>query len=395
MECDTRRRNNSFQRIQNAAGSLQRASAKDYPGATLFEMYLPLISRAGLPVSGHWAHDEARTACLLVSLRYEIVTDLAAAERIVPLWNELLDRSMCNRAFSSPIWFLAACQVQPELAPWLSLAWHGESLAGILPLAVNPVTEAAVFPSTRSDYNDIVVADGDAASAAALIECALSEQGRFRSLELQAVRQDSNLAAALAVLEVRRKLTVRRIPDQEGSYIALAANRADYLASRSRIFRKSMNRILRKAAADGVAMRELTPATFPPAKLAALFFKLHFSRFGDRSAFRREPRHAQFVELALPDLFADRRLHVFVLQKEEKIVALDFCFRGVRSLCTWNGGYLPEAACWSPGRLLLLFGMQRAHELGLEEYDLLRGKQAWKATWANRNRTLERIVIAL
>lgn len=328
-------------------------------------------------------------------LRYEIVTGPAAAERIVPRWNALLDRSTCNRAFSSPIWFLAACRVQPELVPWLALAWQGESLVGIFPLTVNPATEAAIFPSTRSDYNDIVVADGDAASAAALIECALSEQGRFRSLDLQAVRQDSNLAAALAVLETRRRLTVQRIPDHQGSYIALARSRTDYLASRSRIFRKSMNRILRKAEADGVAMRELTPANFPPEELAALFFRLHFSRFGDASAFRREPRHSEFVELALPALFSGRRLHVFVLQKEERILALDFCFRGVRSLCTWNGGYLPEAACWSPGRLLLLFGMQRAHELGLEEYDLLRGKQAWKATWANRNRILEKIVIEL
>lgn len=335
----------------------------------------------------------ARRPLITVPLHYELLTDLAEAKRLVPLWNELLDRSICNRAFSSPIWFLAACQVQPELAPWLALAWQGESLAGILPLAVNPLTDAAIFPSTRSDYNDIVVADGDAASAAALIEYALSERERFRSLELQAVRQDSNLAAALAVLEIRRKLIVQRIPDHQGSYIALAATRTDYLASRSRVFRKSVNRILRKAAADGVAMRELTPANFPPEELAALFFKLHYSRFGDRSAFRREPRHSEFVELALPALFAERRLHVFVLQKEEKILALDFCFRGVRSLCAWNGGYLPEAACWSPGRLLLLFGMQRVHELGLEEYDLLRGKQAWKATWANRNRSLEKIVL--
>jgi CelD/BcsL family acetyltransferase involved in cellulose biosynthesis len=330
-----------------------------------------------------------------VSLRYEIVTDLAAAERIGPRWNELLDRSTSNRAFSSPIWFLAACEVQPELVPWLALAWQSERLVGIFPLAVNSATEAAIFPSTRSDYNDIVVADGDAASAAALIECALSERKRFRRLELQAVRQDSNLAAALAVLEIRRKIIVQRIPDHQGSYIALAASRTDYLAARSRIFRKSMNRILRNAAEDGIVMRELTPANFPPAKLAALFFELHFSRFGDGSAFRREPRHSEFVELALPALFSDRRLHVFVLQKEEKILALDFCFRGVRSLCTWNGGYLPEAASWSPGRLLLLFGMQRAHELGLEEYDLLRGKQEWKASWANRNRILEKIVIEL
>jgi hypothetical protein len=49
-------------------------------------------------------------------LRYETVTDLGAAERILPAWNELLDRSRCNPAFSAPIWFLGACQVQPGVA---------------------------------------------------------------------------------------------------------------------------------------------------------------------------------------------------------------------------------------------------------------------------------------
>jgi CelD/BcsL family acetyltransferase involved in cellulose biosynthesis len=226
-----------------------------------------------------------------------------------------------------------------------------------------------------------------------LIECALLERGRFRSLEFQAVRQDSNLAAALPALDVRETFDARRIPDQACSYIALAATRAEYLATRSRKFQKGAARILRKAAADRVAMRELTPDNFPPEKLAALFLSLHFSRFGDRSAFRREVRNTDFVEIALPVLFAERRLHVFVIQQEERILALDLCFRGARSLCTWNGGYPPEAERWSPGWLLALFGIQRAHELGLDEYDLLRGKQEWKARWANGTRRLDKIVI--
>ena len=74
---------------------------------------------------------------------------------------------------------------------------------------------------------------------------------------------------------------------------------------------------------------------------------------------------------------------------------IDLLFRGAHSLCAWNGGYPPEVECWSPGRLLLLSGIQRAYQLGLEEYDLLRGNQEWKASWANRSRTVGRIVLDL
>ena len=392
-----------FNADKNGASRPQRASAKDYLGATSPNVFCSKLA-SEVAISGRRAHDEGSEIGLATigssplntaSLRYEIVTDLAAAERIVPAWNELLDRSMCNRAFSSPIWFLATCQVQPEFSPWLGLAWRGASLAGVLPLAVRPETQEAIFPNSMSNYNDIVVADGDVAAAAGLFECILSERGRFRRLDLKWIRQDSNLAAALSALDSRRELPGCCLPDREYSYIALPAVRTEYLASRSRVFRKGVTRILRKAAADGLAMHELTPADLPPERLADLFLNLHFSRFGEQSAFRRGLQNSPFAELALPILFAERRLHAFAVQKEDRILALDLSFRGARSLCTWNGGYPPEADCWSPGRLLLLSGIQRAYELGLEEYDLLRGNQEWKASWANRSRTVGRIVLEL
>lgn len=328
-------------------------------------------------------------------LHYELLTDLAEAERLAPLWNELLDRSTCNRAFSSPIWFVATCQVQPDLVPWLALAWRGESLAGVLPLAVRLETHEAIFPNSMSNYNDLIVADGDVAAAAGLLERALSEPGDFRRLDLKWVRQDSNLAAALRALGDRRELDGCYLPDREYFYIALPPSLAEYLASRSRVFRKGVTRIRRKAAAEDLEMRELTPADLAPKCLAELFLSLHYSRFGEQSAFRHGLPNSHFAERALPILFAERRLCAFAISKEDRILALDLSFHGARSLCTWNGGYPPDVERWSPGRLLLLSGIQRAYELGLEEYDLLRGNQAWKASWANRSRTVGRIVLDL
>jgi CelD/BcsL family acetyltransferase involved in cellulose biosynthesis len=321
--------------------------------------------------------------------------DLAAAQQIVSAWNELLERSLCNPTFSSPTWYLAACRTEPELTPWLALAWRGGDLAGVLPIAVRPATQEAIFPNAMSDYNDLVVADGDDEVAAGLLEMTLLESGRFRRVEFHKVRQDSNLIAGLVLLEVRCQFTVQRFPNVEASYIELPGTRADFLASRSRKFRKGATTALRKAAADGIDLRELTPGNFPAERITELFFNLNFSRFGDRSAFRCEARNSAFAEHALPKLFAERRLHVFVMQRAEQVMAIDLNFRGLRSLCLWNGGFLPEAACWSPGKLLLLFGIQRAIELGLDEVDLLRGTQEWKAGWINGRRRLEKIVIEL
>jgi CelD/BcsL family acetyltransferase involved in cellulose biosynthesis len=326
------------------------------------------------------------------ALRYEFVTDLCGAHRIVPAWNQLLDRSRCNSAFSAPIWFLAACEVQPELSPWLGLAWRGASLAGVLPLAINASTREAIFASSMSNYNDAVVAEGDMAPAAGLLERVLAEGERVCRIELKYVRHDSNLAAALSSLDGRREWAGCFLGGPAYSYIALPPTRADYVSSRTYAFRKEVGRVMRKAAANGVVRHELTPADLPPERLPELFLELNLSRFGEKSAFHRVPQNASFCRLALPVLFSERRLHVFAVSKAERILALDLSFRGEGSLCTWNGGYPPEAECWSPGRLLLLAGIECACELGLEEYDLLRGNQEWKRRWANRTRQLGTIV---
>ncbi len=325
-------------------------------------------------------------------LRFQTLTNLQAAQKIVPAWNALLDRSRCNPAFGAPIWFLGACQVQPDFLPWLVLAWRGDSLAGVLPLAVSLETREAIFPNSMSNYNDVIVADGDVTSAAGLLEGVLSEREQFRRLELKYLRQDSNLIAALRILEGRSELAACSLPGPEYSYISLPATRAEYLATRSHSFRKETSRVMRKAAANGLVMHELTPADFPSQRLPGLFLDLNVSRFGEKSTFRRVPQNASFCRLALPVLFAERRLQAFAIWKDERILALDLSFRGERSLCTWNGGYPPEAECWSPGRLLLLAGIARACDLGMEEYDLLRGNQEWKGRWANRTRRLVTIV---
>lgn len=325
-------------------------------------------------------------------LRFETLTDMGVAQQIVSAWDELLDRSRCNPAFSAPIWFLGACQVQPDFLPWLVLAWRGDTLAGVLPLAVKLEKREAIFPNAMSNYNDVIVADGDVATAAGLLQHVLAEREEFRCLELKYIRQDSNLIAALRILEGRSELTGYCLPGPEYSYISLPATRAEYLATRSHAFRKETSRAMGKAAANGLVMHELTPADFPPENLPGLFLELNVSRFGEKSAFRRVAENASFCRLALPILFAERRLHAFAIWKDERILALDLSFRGERSLCTWNGGYPPEAECWSPGRLLLLAGIQRACDLGLEEYDLLRGNQEWKGRWANRTRRLSTIV---
>jgi len=79
------------------------------------------------------------------------------------------------------------------------------------------------------------------------------------------------------------------------------------------------------------------------------------------------------------------------LVDDSRVLAMDLCMRGRNSLCSWNGGRLPEAAQWSPGRMLFAAGIEHAMASGLEEYDLLRGSHEYKASWATHSRTIGKL----
>lgn len=326
---------------------------------------------------------------IVMDLRFLPVDGLAGVASMAAEWDRLLEASPCNRAFSSPAWFLAACENDPAASPRLLTAWRdgrdgrdgrGGELAGVLPLVVREGSRQATFASGLADYNDLVAAADDLPAARALLAFALSEDLGYDSLLLRRLRDDSNLARAVE--------SFAPDPLQVCPYAPLSGSWAEYLETRSRNLRDDLRRTERRAARSGAVVRELAAETFPPEELPRAFLALQRERFGDRSRFARCPEDRAFVERALPRLFAERRLRAFGLWTGDGLAALDLCMVGPRSLCSWNGGFLSTAGTLSPVKLLLKVEIETACAEGLEELDLLRGAEPYKTRWADGIRFL-------
>ena len=315
----------------------------------------------------------------------ETLTELSQVEAIASEWDALLERSLCNRAFSSAQWYLTACRNFPALAPYVLVARHRAKLAGVLPLVVNYESTAARFPTYLADYNDVIAAPDDLEVSASLLKYALSFSGSYDKLALTDLRTDSNCMRALSLIENAKQLLK---PYTNCPYVRVssdAANYAQYLNSRSMAFRTSIKRAQHKAARSGLLILELEPGSFPPDELPEIFLSLHLQRHGNGSCFAKESEQS-FVTDVLPILFAERRSRAFALFQKNRIVAINVCMVGSDSLCYWNGGFEVEASRWSPGKLLLDAGIKQAWALGLSEYDLLRGSEDYKDDWANGER---------
>ncbi len=326
-------------------------------------------------------------------LKYEVLENLAQIEAIASSWDQILENSACNRAFSCSTWFLATCSHNSQITPHVVIAKRGTSLAGVLPLASRNDNKTVDFPSAISDYNDLVTCAEDHAVQSGLLEAALSSAGSHQ-LVLSDVRPDSNCVRGAHLLAESKGIGVVYQPSRNCYYLELAHEFDRYLATRSRAFRKGLYRIRRQAAAKQLEVRQLTPADIPAAEVAELFLSLNASRFQARSGFHSEAAQS-FVRQAFPSLFIEGRLIVFALLEGDRPLAIDLCMRGPNSLCTWNGGFLPEAAQLSPGRLLLAAGIERAIAEHLQEYDMLRGSHAYKASWATHSRSIGKLELNL
>jgi CelD/BcsL family acetyltransferase involved in cellulose biosynthesis len=332
-------------------------------------------------------------AVAAAAVRCEALTDLAAIERLAPRWEALLARSRCNRAFSSPWWYLASCRARAGSLPYLVAAYRGRELAGLLPLGVVEASRTAEFATLLCDYNDVVTDAADAAVAPALLAFACRAPQPFEKLVLRRLRPDSACLRALAG-GAGRPAGGHLFDGRVCPYARLPASGAAYLATRGVKLRKGLRNAASRAARQGAAVRELAPAELPGGALADAFLRLHGERFGGRSCFRAAG-HRQLAAEVLPRLFDDGRLKVFAVLRGSALLGIDLCPVGPDSLCVWNGGYNLEAASWSAGKLLIAAEIDCACRLGLAELDLLIGTESYKLGWATHLRGLADLELAV
>jgi CelD/BcsL family acetyltransferase involved in cellulose biosynthesis len=330
------------------------------------------------------------TQALAGKLEYKVYSDLSSIGTLSHDWHGLLQTSACNRAFASPEWYQASCRMFNSV-PYLIVGTRNASVECILPLALDP-DGTARFPHFGNDYNDALVRDDDPAKAADSLIYAASFLKRGGRLLLSRLRPDSNCLRAIPYISLVASIESQCREINRFPYIDLPGSFDEYLLSRSKAFRKSIRRAFRKLEGDGLVVQELLPGHFVAAQLPELFILFSRSRHKEKS-FLQDEAACAFIRAVLPALLGSRVLRAFALLRGQQVLALDLCTVRSCGFVTWNGGFLTEAESWSPGSVLFAFGIQRAIEMGLAEYDFTEGKEAYKYSWANNQYAVTELIV--
>jgi CelD/BcsL family acetyltransferase involved in cellulose biosynthesis len=330
--------------------------------------------------------------------RIKLVTDISEVQELAGEWRPLAERR--GNAFVTPEWFLAWLRQcgqgwEPHVA--VVRASNG-TLRGLLPLVSSKSSgrQALRFCPLGDRFHPVADPGDEEAVAIAAAPAVASVDRGLRSLLLENVDSDAEWWQALAEASPAPLATVERA-ESASPFVELAGLSWDeYLAGRSRQFRRQLRRRLRSLRKEhDVQFRRTRRSEEVAADLGTLF-RLHDARWAERrgSSALSDPAirafHLEFATAALERGW----LRLSVMEVDGVPIAAQYGWLIGGRWSLYNGGFDPAWYRHSPGFLLRAERIREAIEEGASECDMLLGDEAYKSRFATSSRRVCTVVLA-
>jgi CelD/BcsL family acetyltransferase involved in cellulose biosynthesis len=320
----------------------------------------------------------------------ELITGAAELESLRADWETLWERDHWTTPFQSPQWLIPWCHIfAPEECMLLALRRRGR-LVALFPWIIahrscEPVHHIAFVGAGVSDYQDALIENGMEMEA---WQCALAW---LQALPGRWICQLEQLPAFSPLLDLLLPPAWRESLTTQDYCPVLRLNRAG-MADSIPAHQWSNVRYYRKRA-EKFGRVEITCATSStlPASLDH-FFHLHAARWrqAGQDGVLRDPAVERFHRASAPGLVRAKLLRLFILHIDGEAVAALYGFFHRQRFYYYLGGYDPRFNLLSPGTLLIAHAIEQAIGEGAQEFDFLRGQEAYKYLWGARNHAVYR-----
>lgn len=311
-------------------------------------------------------------------------------------WTALLDTNATASAFSKRAFHQAWWQAHGSGAEDVSIAARNPAngeLLGYLPLMRRPdgviysgatlhIDYATVLlaPVSGGSHQTQVVTTAADAVADALADALLARNEPINLMRIRPADQaHTRMVAAIQRAATRAARTATYDVEEPAPFIDLRGiNTLDeHLDRLDKKQRHEIRRKVRRGEAAGVEIRasDNLLADLPE------FIRLHRARWGERGLFTNSPKGVE-EETLLRELLAtvsgDTVTLLMARNEEFGTFAAGLFLRDAGAIRYWNAGGDAAARALSPGVLLFVHGVTLAIKEEREQFDFLRGNEAYK-----------------
>ena len=328
------------------------------------------------------------------------IEDPAAFQALREEWDELLAASLADSFFLTWEWLYAWwTHLAGDRRLFLLVARQGGRLVAIAPLSLCSRRVARVVPlrsveflgadRLSSDYLDVIVRRGWEADAIPALARYLAD-ARL-ALELASVRRAGCAAAALSRALTQRRWRMLETPTAVCPFIDLSGHTWEsYLGTLESKPRNDFLRLL-KNLTKKFSVR-LEPASSEPQRREFMvhlvrLHNLRWQNLGGSDALHTADLVAFHDEVSRVTLERGW-LRLFVLWLDGQPVASLYGFRYGRTFYFVQTGFDPAYGRHAVGLITVGLTIKSAIAEGAEEYDFLRGDEAYKFRWAREVRHL-------
>jgi CelD/BcsL family acetyltransferase involved in cellulose biosynthesis len=317
-------------------------------------------------------------------------------------WDRL-SRSITPNVFTSYDWVRAwYTQFAKDrvLRPNVLVLRRDGVVCGIAPLVASITRKFGVslkrlhfaWQSYAWDYNDLVVGDDLSGQIAAVAQYLLRDTQTWDYIDLRELR-DTGAIAHIETALTEAGLSFRTFPEEARCpYMPINGSWEEAMLQRSRFTRREFRRFKQRAG-EGFRTRVVEDPSKEPELLERMINVEAQKHVGGKLSTPFLGRYVEVFKSLFEALGPKGWISVVVLECKDRLVAWQLLYRCGKKLWGYMTAYDHAYADLSPGTILISAVIDYGHANGFDEFDFLKGEEAYKLRWATDFHRNYRMVI--
>ncbi|MEM2914806.1 MAG: GNAT family N-acetyltransferase [Candidatus Bathyarchaeia archaeon] len=325
-------------------------------------------------------------------LKLDIIEDFEKFESFMDIWNAVLRRTLDHDVFSTWEWLWCWWKHYGKGRQLrVLMAKDGGKIIGIAPLMLSKYSfhkfgklnriEFVGFP--HADYNNFLLTTRDLKCLRLILD-GLKEISDWDLLDLRDIRNDSVSGQAIQAISQNKNLNLNLTVETLCPYISLASSVDVFVKGLSRNMRRNLKKRMRRLS-KGFKVSFKTQRDFDSIDEAMeAFFRLHQERW------KSTGKQGVFVSEVCRDFHRDVArifdnkgwLDLRFLTVNDEPIAAAYTFDYNLKKYGYLTGFSPNFAEFGVGNILKMHLIEECIKKGFREYDLTRGIEPYKISWA-------------